>query len=215
MCSSMHANWLTSACSAGRLFHHHVPRTDNSQHVSAERRIKALLPPFSLHSTCNMWWHVGCLGERSHDQCFLFTERPGFRGACPEGQGNGRSHHNVDAPGNFTRPAVADSGGPPHDHHSHLRVGGEIEGEEHSRRVAETKAREGQCTSFWRVTTKRGVGTTIDHLARSISQIDQDYPRHPGSPSRRTVSKTVCFWFRRFPRGSSAMRRSDRQTWRK
>ncbi len=168
---------------------------------------------FSSIQKCNMWLHVSCLGERSHDQCFLLTEPP-VRGVCPEGQGNRRSHHNVDTPGDFTRQTIANSGGPPHDHHSHLRAGADSEGGDHPRRVAETEAREGQCASIWRVATKRGLGSTDENLARTMSRTDHEgsHRRHPGSSTRGTIRKTGRFWIRHLPRGSSTMCRGDRQT---
>ena len=155
----------------------------------------------------NTWLHVSCLGEGSHDQCFLFTQRPGLRGACPKGQSNRRSHHNVDTSGDFTRQTTANSGGPPHDHHSHL-------GQEEKSKVWQKQRPEKGGAHPSGVATKRGVGTTDDYLARAISRIDHEssHQRHPGSSTRRTFSNTGRFGLRHLPRASSAMSRGDRQT---
>ena len=55
----------------GRRFPQHDPEADIFQHVSAGRKINALLPTFSHRSRCSMRDHVSSSGERSHDRCLL------------------------------------------------------------------------------------------------------------------------------------------------
>ena len=118
------------------------PQSAESRHCSQ---------PFSLHSECNMCWNVGGFGERSHDQCFLHTECPGLRGACPEGQGK-RTISSLDR----QLQTLEDR----------LTIIILIHGQEEKAKVKnirdewqKQKARKGQRTSIWRVTTQRGVGT--------------------------------------------------------
>ena len=196
-----------SRCSAVRCFPHHFLNPDISRLVIAVHRIK------ESHQTCS---HLS-------DHEMNINGRSTGKLACPRGkferyasgrdtstrhQGNGRPHHNAHAPGDFSRQAAANIGGPPHCHRPDLWPARKGQGT-HQRRMAEAKTRQRSIASLWGLATKCYLVADFGYFTAALPRADHEgcNRRTPSGQIRRTAGTARITWLRHCIRSSQPVLR--------